>query len=100
MMPCDGIMGARGPRRSDPGRASRSLGAPGRWPGQVIAMAVGPVPTVIGGPAVLVVVRIGVTESTPPVTYAVLPSGVIAMPKGSFPTVTGGRRCWWRSGSV
>ena len=43
-------------------------------------------PTVIGGPAVLVAVRIGVTESVRPVTYAALPLGVIAMPKGSFPT--------------
>ena len=37
-------------------------------PGQVIAMAFGAIPTVIGGPAVLVAVRIGVTESVPPVT--------------------------------
>jgi hypothetical protein len=32
-------------------------------PGQVIAMAFGAIPTVIGGPAVLVAVRIGVTVS-------------------------------------
>ena len=64
----------------------RLVAVPGRWPGQVIAMAFGAIPTVIGGRAVLVAVRIGVTVSVPPVTYAVLPLGVIAMPKGSFPT--------------
>ena len=48
----------------------------------MMAIAVGPIPTVIGDPAMLVAVRIGVTESVPPVTYAILPSGVIAMPKG------------------
>lgn len=53
-------------------------------------MAVGPIPTVIAGPAVLVAVRIGVTELVPPVTYTVLPLGVIAMPKGWFPTVMAG----------
>ena len=46
----------------------RLAAVPGRWPGQVIAMAFGAIPTVIGGPAVLVAVRIGVTESVPPVT--------------------------------
>jgi hypothetical protein len=56
-------------------------------------MALGPIPTVIGGSAVLVAVRIGVTESVPPVTYAVLPLGVIAMPKGWLPP-GGPRRSW------
>jgi len=45
---------------------AKAVSAPGWWPGQVIAMALGPIPTVIGGPAVLVAVRIGVTPPGTP----------------------------------
>jgi len=66
---------ANGVRRETASRPARLLSEirplavpAGGWPSQVMAMAVGPIPTVIGGPAVLVAVRIGVTESVPPVT--------------------------------
>jgi hypothetical protein len=61
-------------------------------PSGVIAMAEGLLPTVIGAPAVLVAIVIGVTVPDPcpvPATYAVFPSGVIAIALGYPPSAIG-----------
>jgi hypothetical protein len=53
-------------------------------------MATGPLPTLIGGPALPVMMEIGVTVPSPLLTtYAVLLSGVIATAQGMFPTGIG-----------